>query len=318
MLPDNALKKTLKDPSEALPYIKNNLMPFDDLERLGWRGFPCWGSKMAHRYLVSSPKSTSAWEREWDLLIVLDACRRDWMIEVENEYEFISSVDDIWSVGSHSTEWVEQTFSDTSANMLSRTSYITANHYSKKAPKESFAYFDDLSVMEFNKQFASVPAHIVTDRAIKAGRELDIDHQIVHYMQPHKPFFEKQSGRYDVTVKDWSIGFKLYKNYFSDEISKDKMWGGFINNLRYVLDEVSILLRNTDAEKVAITADHGNSLGERFLWDHHPRIQHPTMRRVPWVETSASDEKTLTPRDYSNSNVNNSEIKRRLKVLGYQ
>lgn len=36
----------------------------------------------------------SIWDREWDLLIVLDACRLDLLRSVENEFDFLQSAAD--------------------------------------------------------------------------------------------------------------------------------------------------------------------------------------------------------------------------------
>jgi len=39
------------------------------------------------------PDGTPIYEREWDVLVVLDACRLDLMEGVADEYEFIERVD---------------------------------------------------------------------------------------------------------------------------------------------------------------------------------------------------------------------------------
>lgn len=44
---------------------------------------------------------TNVFTRDWDLLVILDACRVDAMREVAGEYEFIQKVDSIRSVGAH-------------------------------------------------------------------------------------------------------------------------------------------------------------------------------------------------------------------------
>jgi hypothetical protein len=43
---------------------------------------------------------------------------------------------------------------------------------------------------------------------------------------------------------------------------EEEIWESYIENLRYVLDHVEVLLENVDAEEVAISADHGNAKGE--------------------------------------------------------
>lgn len=47
------------------------------------------------------------------------------------------------------------------------------------------------------------------------------------------------------------------------------------------------LLESIDADKVVITADHGEAFGEYNIHRHPLGIPIPELRRVPWVETSA-------------------------------
>lgn len=70
------------------------------------------------------------------------------------------------------------------------------------------------------------------------------------------------------------------------------MWEAYLATLRYVLDDVALLLENVDAERVVITADHGEAFGEWGFYGHTVGCPHPVVRRVPWVETTATDEET--------------------------
>jgi hypothetical protein len=44
------------------------------------------------------------------MYIILDACRADAMLEVEPECVFLRVGEEIWSVGSSSSEWMRKTF----------------------------------------------------------------------------------------------------------------------------------------------------------------------------------------------------------------
>lgn len=89
-------------------------------------------------------------------------------------------------------------------------------------------------------------------------------------------------------------------------------------NPRYVLPEVQLLIENVNAERAVITADHGHALGEQFLWAHRQGVQHPVIRRVPWVETTATDKTTGTPREYTSTTRSDDEVAQQLEALGYQ
>lgn len=140
-------------------------------------------------------------------------------------------------------------------------------------------------------------------------------------MQPHKPFYRKTGDARDA-VELREIGSKdavdNYRSYFRGEISMDELHSLFLDNLKYVLTEVEILIQNIDANHVAVTADHSQALGERFLWDHRTGVQHPTIREVPWVKTTAEDTGSLSPAKYKPVEQTESSLHKQLQALGYR
>lgn len=289
---------------------------YNDYANWGWRGIPLGISKYLHRRLPLGQPSPSIWDREWDMIVILDSCRPEWIQEVSSEYDFITNVGTINSVGSHSMEWVDKTFKSANPATLEESIYITGNHYARRAPEDKFSEFEDLN--NYSGEFPAPPAHVITDRTVAVCREQTWRHCIVHYMQPHKPFLQCDSDRRNVEIAaEWSKGHQLYHQYFKENITKQELIDGFINNLRYVLDEVDLLLDNVDAPKTVITSDHGQALGERFIWDHHPGVQIEPLKKVPWVECTAKDKQTLNPKDLSQVSESNEPIEDRLEQLGY-
>jgi hypothetical protein len=73
----------------------------------------------------------SIWEREWDVLLVLDACRTDLMREVAPEYDALPErIGSVWSEASCSTSWIVRTFADEHLDQTRKTAYVTANPFS--------------------------------------------------------------------------------------------------------------------------------------------------------------------------------------------
>lgn len=288
----------------------------DQVDEWGWRGVPKSASELLHKFPNRTPEPV--WNREWDVLVVLDACRLDWMQAVVDEYEFLDTPDSLWSVGGHSTEWLEKTFSEGPESEIRNTAYVSANHFANDVAGEPFAHFENVNELAYDGDFPAAPAHVVTDRAVSVGREQEWDRLIVHYMQPHKPFMRRVGERDEVRLVEWSTGTDLYHEYFDGRRSLEELHTGYLENLRYVLDEVAILLENVSADTVAISADHGHNLGERFLWDHRQRVQHPLTRKVPWIETEAKDTESLTPPEYEASEHTDSGVQEQLRALGYR
>ncbi|WP_435102464.1 hypothetical protein [Halarchaeum sp. P4] len=309
------IKKGVSNPYRIPGYIKWKT----GVDPWGKRGPIIKAREMRYKYANYPHQTTPIWEEEWDLLIILDACRPDWMKEIEEEYNFISDINTKHSVGSHSSEWISETFSDEYSQLLKDTLYVTGNHYASQIDESNLRKLvmaQDYGEWAYDS--ASPPANVVTDLAVQAARSTDWERCIVHYMQPHKPFIKRKESREEFLVKQDSLGYEPYIRHFNGEISEEELRLEFISNLKYVLEEVKLLLENIDAPKVVISSDHGQALGEDGLWDHTMRVKHPSMKQVPWIETSAVDEQTLSPDEYSLAEYDEETVKENLEMLGYR
>lgn len=89
--------------------------------------------------------------------------------------------------------------------------------------------------------------------------------------------------------------------------------------LLQALEAVDTLLENLDAQRVAITADHGEAFGERHRgvrgYGHRAGTSHSAIRQVPWVTTTATDRETHDPEIETASDDQDTEG--RLSALGY-
>ncbi|GAB7008104.1 hypothetical protein [Halorubrum trueperi] len=285
------------------------------------------------------PIGTNAFEREWDALLILDTCRVDAMREVADEYNFIGSVESMTSVGSSSFEWMNNTFRTRYKPQIRNTAYLSQNSFVDQTfgkggttgkasipfepsrfdvvELEDFAYIEHLWQAEFDdasewtvsgEAVSRTSPRYTTERAIEAGRTRDPDRLIVHYMYPHDPYVladEKLQPRFDTALK-------------SGAATREEVWAAYLDNLRFVLDQVEVLLKNLDRERVAITADHGEAFGEYMFYRHPPACPIPSVRKVPWVETTGTDERTVEPTAPSPSDSNrNATAEERLQQLGY-
>jgi hypothetical protein len=252
------------------------------------------------------------WDEDWDICVVLDACRWDLVPEVDREF---LTEDWKYSVASSSGEWIPKTFS---GRDNSTVAYVTANPYSKTLlSKEDFFILDEVWKYGFDTDIRTIPADVVTDEAIRAWNR-DPDQLIVHYMQPHHPFIPKPMDeglpRQDFDSQPWdNVWHKLRK----DEVDRDEVWQGYVANLNYVLDHVETLLENTSGE-VLITADHGNLLGEFGMYAHPDWVPLPALKRVPWVKTEAENVGSYEPTDHPSQKQEQTSRSEQLEALGYR
>ncbi|EMA44816.1 hypothetical protein [Halococcus saccharolyticus] len=266
------------------------------------------------------PRGVNVYDREWDVLIVLDACRVDLLREVADEYAFVSGVESVGSVGSMSEEWMVKTFTTEYAAETRETAYVTGNAFSAEVlDAADFQVLDEVWHYGWDDELGTVPPDPVTDRAIAVGREYAPDFLIVHYMQPHHPFVGTEgvdSFAADPFGRDG--GETVVDALRKGKIDRETFWSAYRDTLRTVLDQVELLLRNLDADTVAITADHGDAIGEWGIYDHPAGCLHPVVKNVPWVKTSATDlgeyDPSITPQSSSASSEN---VEARLQQLGY-
>jgi hypothetical protein len=166
----------------------------------------------------------------------------------------------------------------------------------------------------WDEELNTVPARAMTDVAIHEHRRNKPKRMIVHYMQPHHPFvpnpMDAGMNRDDLSSPEGNIWSQI-KN---GEVDPEDVWREYKNNLTYVLDDVSILLENIDAEKVAISADHGNAIGEWGFYGHGD-VPFSVVRQVPWCLTTATDEQTYEPDVEVQKRSHN--VDEKLEHLGY-
>lgn len=270
------------------------------------------------------------YEEDWDVLIVLDTCRVDALQFVADEYGFIENIDSIISVGSTSAEWIANTFTQDYSDEIASTGYVSANAFAKRVieerklpPGTSMSFEDYQTVQAEGFQYLEQvwelnPGHpygytmpgCTTDRAISVGRNHDFNRYIIHYTPPHSPYIAN------------ALNGRRLADHESDPFSAlrdgtdfETVWDAYLDNLRLGLDNVELLLKNLDADRVVITADHGEAFGDFGIYNHGTGIVHPHVIRVPWVTTSARDTESYSP---SLSAPNQDEsTKERLRDLGY-
>lgn len=288
------------------------------------------------------PLGTNIFDEDWDLAVILDACRVDALREVQDDYPFINEVNAAISVGSSSKEWMVNTFRQEYIDTIDETIYLTGNAWADVVLREDVSFsswtvmkgtiFDRSRFVEkllyrptvtrtdFEKVIIqsltdmngieAFCAEELTDYAIHVGRNYGTERVLVHYMQPHEPYVHRVSkGEEPMEVDRRPI------DHLQGGHDREPIWDAYLDNLRYVLGEVERLLENFDGEAL-ITADHGEMFGEWNLHGHGEGILHPHLKRVPWVRATAND----THKDeveVSFTDNADQEVQQRLSALGY-
>ncbi|WP_136601222.1 alkaline phosphatase family protein [Salinigranum halophilum] len=282
---------------------------------------------------VSSP-GRSIYEADWEVLVVLDACRYDLFAAAVSspatDFEFIDrgSLTATRSVESATRLWMRRTFGP-AVEGVEQTHYVVGNPWSSQELDESwFASLDPVWQDAWDGDHGTLRPETVTDRALAASREVDFDageRLLVHYMQPHCPFIDSP----DIATPKAVDGFTdaderdIWTRLQTAEVSLESVWNGYRANLDLALVEVERLLSGIGSEQVVVTSDHGNAIGEYGLYGHPESMPFDCLREVPWFETTAIDtgERASSERVRSEAASNvptEDDIEARLRALGYQ
>jgi hypothetical protein len=174
----------------------------------------------------------------------------------------------------------------------------------------------------WNDERGTVPPRAITDRAISAAREREPERLVVHYMQPHFPSIPDPLPGGAMSREAFGGRVGVWERLRRGDLSNDRVWHSFRENLRHVLDDVGILLDNVDADRVVLSADHGNAFGEWGVYGHPDRVPIRVLREVPWTITTASDSGEYEPRlarpRGRDEEGDGTSVAERLAALGYR
>jgi len=240
-------------------------------------------------------------DEEWDILIVLDACRYDAFVEFNT---IPGMLEKRRSLGSCTEEWFRNNFYSKDCSDIV---YVSGNPYVSEwkivEGKLNFGYLPFYKLIEvwdwaWDPDRKAVPPEPVTRAAIEAIKQYSNKRFIIHYLQPHSPFLKSniKVGRgllmdYIQDKKKRFLTMEEMNNlegtiwqYVGKKVSIEEVREGYVTNLLYVLEEVKKLLYSIPInKKIIITADHGEMLGFEGESFGHGFIDHPSLRTVPWL-----------------------------------
>ena len=140
-------------------------------------------------------------------------------------------------------------------------------------------------------------------------------------MQPHTPFRSRPEWFDSAADKDgdlrtgWGQGFAELRD---GDYTRDQFTAAYRDNLDWVLQEVDRLRQNADGQ-LALSADHGNGLGEWGVYGHPEGINVKAVRQVPFVTVEASDTESSMPETRESTPTDSREdVDERLRRLGYK
>lgn len=262
---------------------------------------------------------SSPFDESWDVLVILDACRPDYLRDVAspNDYDWATDIKTRYSAASSSPEFVEKCMAPLPHTRTESMGLVSGNpHTEMELDPSKYGAVREIGAVEWAQNGEWLPPKPVTNHAISMWRNEPVDQMVVWYMQPHAPY----PGLDTSGLPERDVPWSPIEYARTNDLSNRTIRKAYRDTLERALEEVDVLSRNLDADDVILTADHAELLGEwGVLYDHPRNAPIPTLKRVPWVQLEATDSFTREP-DITVEPEENSatDIEDRLEALGYR
>jgi len=239
---------------------------------------------------------------EW-LLIVLDACRYDYLARMFDEW-FEGHIQPCWSAGRDTFEYAgacwpgqhDVTYVSGATPINSQAVEYELDGFNELyggyVPNEHIGDIVDVWQSDWDESIGTCPPEAITRRALARD---DRDRVVAHYFQPHAPYIGQfellgyTDGPDGRPFEGRPVDEVLWERVKSGEISDGELRIAYRSNLRHALRSVARLVAQTDHDRVAIVGDHGEALGEYGTYAH-PRLRHAALRVVPFARVTGLTE----------------------------
>ncbi|ASJ08346.1 hypothetical protein A3L11_03505 [Thermococcus siculi] len=251
----------------------------------------------------------SIFSEEWDQLIILDDCRFDFFEAGFRERNLPGKLGWKFSLGSWTGEFLIKNFPEEKYEDMV---FITSNPFVDKYLSGKFHAIISVWKTGWDERYQTVPPRAVYDAAVKALKSYPGKKLIVHFLQPHHPYFVLKFGDRTMRVIRDSISEgrlkmdtvqneplnELYLSPIYGQFHIRKLIWAYRENLRAVMPYVELLLHRLRGRTV-VTADHGELFGEQVTRllpikvYGHGIGRNANLIKVPWWVIDDEDREKL-------------------------
>lgn len=261
-------------------------------------------------------------EKDWDNLILLDACRYDFLSEFESEFE--GGIQPVESRGAATREFIAANFQGSHPDLV----IVSANGWYIKL-KDSI----DLKCHRIYDCWDNKPsAELVTEAAKAAAERHPNKRLLIHYIPPHHPFVGETAKQ---ILPDYQS--QLNEAIFEQirrgdlNVSQEQIHQCYREEVERAIEHATGLLDEIPG-KTVISSDHGEMLGENAdpfpipWYGHMPGLYTDELVTVPWVEVKNGSRKSIEDgttrsrinREFAREGRKRDSIDERLRDLGYK
>lgn len=219
-------------------------------------------------------------EKDWDVLIILDACRYDYYSQLFPDSEKRVTY------ASHSREYFKKNYSTgdySDVVYISANGHLTPENFRKATGRdidEVFHSVHHLALDSWDDESGTVPPKAVVERALKAEENHPAERKVVHFMQPHDPYIHVE--------EPWG-----FQDFIDSDRTLQELRETYRQSIEHLVPFIEELKENMSG-KIVVTGDHGDFLGEYGMYAHPYGIDAKELREVPW-HVIKDEEKELEP-----------------------
>jgi hypothetical protein len=301
------IKKGVQDPR----LVKNHLLK------------KCWKVHSLASRQILNRKNRPIPDRDWDNLLLLDACRYDLF---RDNNTLPGELEPYYSIASNTAEYVRKTFKNKKfPEIVCVTS--TPKYYK---PNVEDSFHDIIHVWEdnWNDEYRTVLPETMNECVRRTNENYPNKRILAHYIPPHQPFIGETgqdmphmvqfSG--DVIQQDMEDP-NVWAAIRNDRYEKERVWNAYRENLELTLPAIEDILDDLQG-KTVVTSDHGNVFGRLSEWKvvGHPVGRHiKPLIKVPWLIHENGGRKNIQKGQVGSksADIDEPEIKDRLADLGY-
>lgn len=302
-----------------------------------------WWRKRFLTHIVSRyydgfpPERSRVVDLNWDNLLLLDACRYDLFEEVLKDHPLPGDLSMRKSSESGTPGYLRENFE---GEQFHDIVYVTANPYvNTNLPADTFHAVVPVWDNGWDDDEQTVLPETMLEAARDANEQFPDKRLIVHFNQPHAPFIgdERLGSRQVSAIRQKALGNDRphakertrtpFEMLGAGEVTREEVWIAYRSNLLAALPAVETLLEELPG-RTAVTADHGNALGEWArpfplrVYGHPLGILIPALIDVPWFVHDDGPRKSITAEPPIETQERDGGVveyatKERLRMLGY-
>lgn len=269
------------------------------------------------------PGGVDLFAEDWDVCLLLDACRADMLDGHRDLLPADASVSETRSRGSSTRQFLS---ANVAGRQLDDTVYVTANPQFAKHSDRLDGRFHAVEHVwrdEWDEDAKTVRPATVTDELLAARDRYPNKRILAHYLQPHYPFlgsdaaFDKRGhihadGSFWTDVREGRL-----------DVDADRIWELYHDNLAHALEAIQPAFDRLQG-RLVVTSDHGNMVGERARpipvreWGHPPDLFTDELLRVPWVVIEGAERPAIEAEPpAAHADTSAQTVGDRLTALGY-